>query len=191
MIKRIDSVLDQVQTHVLVFVLVAIIGMTFLAAWLYLFKAPMAEFQRLAVQVEKSRVDRDRQQRTDVGNLLNDARVEIDSLRSRLYGKREHVSSNEMIPYIIARLNGLAQGLRVNLLGVKPSQVQQVLMFDEVAFDVSVSGNYIDIVTWLKGVERELHPMVVKQFDMLNSNTPGELQIRLRIVSYRPREEIG
>ena len=57
-------------------------------------------------------------------------------------------------------------------------------MFEEIAFDISVTGKYLDIIIWLRKVEDELHPMVVKKFKMAGSN--DGLQTNLRIVSYRP-----
>ena len=188
---RIDELLDQMQTRVLILTLVSVMALTVLGAWIYLFQSPVKEFSNLVATVKKSRIDRDRQRSTDVVHLLDSTRERVELLRSELYGSHASVAPNEMVPFIIGQLDQLSNGLDVQLLGVKPGQVSQVLMFEELAFEVSVSGKYRDIVAWLNLVERDLHPLVVKQFDMVNGNEKGTLLTRLRIVSYRPGSHTG
>ena len=186
MTARIDKLLDRIDTRALIAVLASIVGTTFLVSYLYFFKTPVGEFNQLGKLIEKTKINRDRQRQTDVYDILQTTTDEVAALRDQLYGKGEHIPANEMVPFIIGRLDRLSGGQNVQLRSVTPRPIQKVLMFEEIAFDLIVVGKFLDVVTWLRNVEDELNPMIVKQFDMLSTNTGGKLQTKLRIVSYRP-----
>lgn len=182
----IHKLLDILDGRVLLAVFGSIIGATFLASYLYLFKSPIAEFNQLGKLVERTRINRDRQRQSDVRDLLQTTADEVATLRNKLYGKGEYIPASEMVPFIIGRLDRLSGGQNVQLRSVTPRPTQKVLMFEEIAFDIIVIGKFLDIVTWLRNVEDELSPMIVKQFYMLNTNSDSQLKTKLRLVSYRP-----
>ena len=63
-----------------------------------------------------------------------------------------------------------------------------MLSFTEMPFDVEVTGRYFDLFAWLQDAERELRPMVVKQFQLIPHPQEKLLQMSLRVVSYQPLE---
>jgi len=189
MATSIDKLVDKIDTRALLIVFVSIVAATSLGSYLYLFKTPVVEFNQLGKLIEKTRIDRDRQRQSDVYDILQTTTAEVAALRDKLHGQGEYIPANEMVPFIIGRLDRLSGGQNVQLRSVTPRPTQKVLMFEEIAFDLIVIGKYLDLVTWLRNVEVELNPMIVKQFDMLNTNTGSELQTRLRIVSYRPAKD--
>ena len=184
-----NELIDQIDTRMLVLIAVSMFGMTCLAAYLYVFKAPVSEYREVTALIERSRVDQQRHQRSDVHSILQATRQEVEGLNEKLYGAGEDITTREMIPFIIGRLDRLSEGTDIQLMSVTPGQTGRVLMFDEVSFEVSVSGNYLDLVSWLRVVEEELHPMIVKQFEMTGGQAGEKLLTRLKIVSYRPGAE--
>ena len=182
----INGLLDQVDKRMAAFIIFSLFGMTLLAAYLYLFKMPIGELDEVRTLVERSRIDRNRQQTTDVQSILRQTQDEVAGLREQLYGPGENVAAKEMVPFIIRRLDQLSGQSNIRLMSVTPGQTSRVLMFDELAFEVSVSGNYLNLVNWLGTVEQELHPMVVKQFEMKSGQAGDKLLAQLKIVSYRP-----
>ncbi len=182
------DVLQQVQPRVLLLTMMAVGILTLLAAYFYLFKAPIVEFVQLRqiltqslldMEAEKTGLD-DRQ----IGRIQN----EIEGLKTRLYGKGSELSPSQMVPYVIGELDRLSGPHQVQLISVKPGSVVRVLMFEEVPFDIEVTGKYFDLFSWLQRVEVELRPMVVKQIKLAPLGRQDSLKMKLRVVSYRPSE---
>ncbi len=57
-------------------------------------------------------------------------------------------------------------------------------MFEEVPFEVEIVGGYFSLYDWLRDVEAELGPMVVKQY-RISSEERDLTRMSLTMVSYR------
>jgi type IV pilus assembly protein PilO len=183
------ALFQSVQPRIVALVMLAALGLTLLGSYLYLLKGPMADFSRLREQRATSVEELNKENRDLDGAAIVRLERQIETLKDRLYGKGGSLSPSDMVPYVIGQLDRIARHQGVQLESVKPGEMQTVLMFEEVPFDVQVQGAYRPIYAWLQEVERELRPMVVKQFRITPASNSGRLQMTLRIVSYRFSEQ--
>ena len=116
-------------------------------------------------------------------------RETIAELRTELYGGSSRLPPEKMESYIVDRLDRISASHEVELVGVTPGEAQEVLMFDEVPYDVRVEGDYFALFRWLREVERELRPMVVKEFNIRPLADTEAVAMKLRLASYRQKGE--
>lgn len=164
-------------------VLVAVLGLVGTAGYLYLLKAPLLELS--GTQDEFFNLRRAHPADEPVEARVATVEAELDALRAKLQGAGPKLAANEMVAFVIGRLDKLARRQRVQLVSVEPGNVAKVFEFDEIPFHVEVVGGYFHLVDWLHDAERELGPMVIKSFDI--APAPGEdlRRMRLTMVSYR------
>ncbi len=167
----------------------ALLVAALLAAWFWLIRPPLGEYRALNAARERS-------VRDIAGLEASVDRREIDTLLERigtleqvLQAGRDGASANEMMADIIGTLDRLAGEHGVVLTGVKPGQAGEVLSFEEQPFDVEATGRYFDLIAWLRAAERDLRPMLIKQFRFRAvDDRGGGLAVSVRVVSYRVRE---
>lgn len=116
--------------------------------------------------------------------------AEIAALETRLQGSLPGLTTEQMVVALVARLDRLARRHGVVLAGVKPGERRQVLMFEEVSFDIKAMGTYIPLVAWLDDVQSDLGPLVVTRFDIKAGAPDKPLDMDLKIAAYRaaPKE---
>jgi type IV pilus assembly protein PilO len=175
--------LKQLQPRVLFLILFAAIALTATAAYLYVLKKPLAEYRRL----RQTRTLLEVEVANGAQNSLEVARLtaEVEALERRLRSGGEAVPVNQMVAHIIDQLDRISGHHTVQLVGVRPGESKEVFMFEEVPFDVEITGGYFSLYDWLREVELELGPMVVKQFDIAPEQKTENTRMRLTMVSYR------
>ena len=178
--------LSRLQPRLLGLVFGATLGLTLLAAYLYVLKKPVAEYRRH----QQTRLLLEGEVRNGAGNSeeIQTLTAAVEALERQLLSGSDAVPVNQMVAHIIGQLDRISSNHQVELIGVKPGQRKKVFMFEEVPFEVEIKGGYFSLYDWLREVEQELGPMVVKQFT-ITPEAPGDMtRIRLTVVSYRPLE---
>jgi Tfp pilus assembly protein PilO len=120
-------------------------------------------------------------------------RDDLDSLEHRLHGDTVNLPENQLEAFIIGHLQNISWRNNIQLLGVKPGKGNKVHIFDEVPFEVEVSGDYFDLFNWLQNLGEDLGFVVVKHFTIrpLDQNeTSPRLTAKLTIVSYREESDV-
>ena len=115
-------------------------------------------------------------------------RTSVNKLDQALHGDMVNLPENEMESFIIGRLQTISWRNNVELLRVTPGNGSSVRVFEEVLFDVVVSGDYFDIYNWLHALGDELGFVVVKHFELRaepGSKSGERLKADFIIVSYR------
>jgi Tfp pilus assembly protein PilO len=185
-----QSGLLELQPRFIALMLGAIIALTSTAAYLYLFKHDLKELKEMRQLHSKSQRTVNRQEQA-LGNLeIETVRQEIADLKFKLYGKRARQHPGQMVSFIIGELDVVAAKNRVQLVSVKPGAPSQVLIFEEIPFDIEVRGRYFDLYQWLLDAEQQLRPMVVKKFHLIPPSQGDIIRMELRIVSYLPPDAI-
>jgi hypothetical protein len=113
---------------------------------------------------------------------------DVDGLVKRLHGDMVNMPKNQMEAFIIGRLQRISWRNNMELRSVKPGKGGAVHMFEEVLFDVEVSGEYFDLYAWLQELGEELGYVVVKHFSIgqqSGADAGARVKARLTIVSYR------
>lgn len=124
----------------------------------------------------------------DLQQEMDSLQQQADALIQRLHGDMINMPVNQMEAFIIGRLQGISWRNNMVLQTVTPGKGDVVRMFEEVLFDVEVSGEYFDLFAWLQDLSEELGYVVVKHFSIAmenNKDSNTRLNARFTIVSYR------
>ncbi|MCZ6887598.1 MAG: hypothetical protein O7H39_03805 [Gammaproteobacteria bacterium] len=176
---------QHVPPRSLAMLLAVAFALTGLAGHLYVLKKPMGYL----AEARDTFFDLRRSHPSDqpIEARIRSVEASTAALREKLQGAGPSLAANEMVAFVIGRLDRLAQSRRVQLISVEPGDIAEVFEFDEIPFHVEVVGGYFRLVAWLHDAERDLGPMVVKSFD-IEPVAPGDTRrMRLTMVSYRPR----
>lgn len=182
--------LGRIEPRMIVLVMASAIVLTALAAYLYLFKPDLKALAQLAEMQDRALSSLSAKQQALGSEDPQALRAEVDGLEDQLFGKQQRLPPAQMVSYIISELDHVSRETGVELLGVKPGAGARVLNFDEIPFDIEVRGAFAGLYRWLRAAEQELRPMVVKQFHMLPNKQSGRVDMHLRVVSYRPGEDL-
>jgi len=123
-----------------------------------------------------------------LGNEMAELKDRIESLNRKLHGDMVNLPKNQMESFIIGRLQGISWRNHVELLSVTPGVGGRVQLFEEVLFNVRISGDYFDLYQWLQDMREELGYVVVKQFSITpapSAEGVQRLNAAFTIVSYR------
>ncbi len=178
----------QVRPEALTAGSVALVALMSLAAYIYVLKPSLKEYRGLlrdrATATVGLRSDGGRGAAPTPAALSQ----EVEELRTRLYGGSSAVPLREMESYVIQTLDRISARHDVELVGVRPREIGQVLMFDELPYDVEVTGSYLRLWDWLRAIETELRPMVVNSYELSRTQSADPVSLTLRLVAYRARE---
>lgn len=175
----------------LFFILVAFaFTVTLLGAYLYLFKREVLEISRLRAEKHEILDEFELQKAQLADTRIRALQAEVAELGTALYGQGGQMTPSQLISYVIAKLDGLSSRRGVQLLSIRPEARSQIALFEETPFSIEVKGAYRELYAWLQDAERELHPMVVKQFQIAPAGRAGgSLAMTVRVVSYRALED--
>ena len=116
----------------------------------------------------------------------------IESIRTRLRGDMANLPENKMEAYIIGELQNISWNHEINLIGVKPVEGNQIQMFQEILFNVQISGAYFDLYEWLKDLRSQLGFIVINnlELNLINERDKDALLLmKLTIASYKSVQE--
>ncbi len=112
----------------------------------------------------------------------------VERLGRQLHGDMMGLPEKQLEGFIIGRLQEISWRHGVELVGVRPSKGKKVQIFQELLFEVEVSGDYFAFFDWLREVGKELGFVVVKHYVIrpIERNKPDpRLAVKLTMVSYR------
>ncbi len=183
----INYIQNNVEPRMLIFLMLSIIALTLTGSFVYVFKEPLKSYQQNHRMLELLQGEVTRGVPIDVE--IAKVGKTIEELNLSLHGSGPKLPVNQMIAYVIGKLDLIARRHAVQLASVSPDKSTQVFMFEEIPFHVEITGSYFSLFDWLHDVENELGPMVVKQFDIEAMPKQGQRRMKLVVVSYRAGEE--
>ncbi len=183
-----DRWLRQLRPEGWIALMAAVAVLTVLAVYLYLLKPSVSRYRELAGIWSPVALESAQDNAASNERRMEELEAEIEALRGRLYGRTSTLPLEQMESHVIAQLDAISRRQRVQLVSVTPGAIGQVLMFDELPYDVDVRGDYFALFDWLRAVEDELRPMVVKRFQLAEDARTQRISMTLRLVSYRPAE---
>lgn len=125
---------------------------------------------------------------SSIASELTSLHDEVVSLEQQLHGDTVNLPENQLEAFIIGRLQSISWRNNMQLLGIRPGKGNKVHIFEEILFEVEISGDYFDLFNWLDDLGEDLGFVVVKHFTIrpLDQNdTSPRLNAKLTIVSYR------
>jgi Tfp pilus assembly protein PilO len=177
-----------IQPKMLVFLLASLLLLTLTAAYLYLLKKPFSEYKQS--QQTLVLLENELETGLSLSNLIEASQQSITELDKQLYGSSQQRPINQIIAFVIGKLDQIADKNSVKLVSVKPGNVENRQIFQELPFIIELSGSYLSLYDWLNDVENVLGPIVVKQFSISPKNSTENRQMQLTIVSYRFEKKI-
>lgn len=176
---------QQVKPQMLLIMLVALTLLAITASYLYVIKQPLQEMRQSQQTLELLQNEVDNGAPVQSQNDMEMQQKLIDQLNVKLHGTGPKLPVNQMVAYVIGELDRIAGHHQVTLSSVKPESPQSLFTFREMPFQVEISGDYFNLFAWLKDIEQELGPIIIKQFDITPSGSTVERRMVLTLVAYQ------
>ena len=179
---RIAARLYRLEPRMLLLVMGATILFIGLESWMLVLRQPLADWTRL--KSERAGLERPATAADRVPAEIVRLEQDITALTRKLQGNGPQLAEDQMVVYVIDRLDHIAARHGARLGSVRPAATKRILMFDEVSFDIKVSGKYQSLYQWMRDTEEELGPLVVTKFSM-QTDTASVLTMDLKLAAYR------
>jgi Tfp pilus assembly protein PilO len=168
---RAAELLKNIDARVIAIVMLMLVCLILVEGWMLVLRAPYAEFRsiRATHQALATSVQQSQQQ----GSELRKVASELKLLSAKLSGQlRVPASDDELVAALMAALDQSAARYGIALSGMKPGQRRQVSVFEEVAFEVTGNGNYLQLCRWMLDFEQTLGgSATITEFDMKATET--------------------
>jgi Tfp pilus assembly protein PilO len=182
----VDQLLGTLRPEAALAALGALVALTLLAGHLYVIKPSLTKLRALDIEGSRDSLENVTAAVAEGEVAIATLEVELAELRDRLYGGPSDLPPEKTESYIIDRLDRISEQHAVELVSVRPGDGKEVLMFDELLYEVEVKGRFFALVAWLREMEDELRPMVVNEFELRPESEAGSVAMKLRLASYRP-----
>ncbi len=158
-------------------------GLLILAAYLYVFKAPLKQYIDLS---KTHQMLSENAQRVDtLPQQIRALEQQVSQLTRQIHGKAPPLPTNQLIAHMIGELGRLAAQHQLDLLSVQPGETYEVRMFKALPFDLQVEGKYSALYAWLIDVEQYLGPLIVDHFRLEPKDDAERILMQLKLSSYR------
>lgn len=155
------------------------------ALWTYGVKAPLANLR--ALQAEQLRLGAASADPARLGAQLASLGSDTQALAKRL-GAGPAQPATQLMVGLIGEIGALARAQGVQLHSAAPLPGQRSLAFEQLGFEVDVTGSYASLLAWMASIERARPNLSVAGFDMRAAKTPGQIDMKIRIAAFRPQE---
>ena len=119
---------------------------------------------------------------------LQEQHEKISDLNYRLHGDMAGLPVRQIESYVVGRLQRISWGNSVELVSVEPRLGDRVEIFQEMVFNVQLSGQYGDLYQWLWEARNELGFVVVKEYGLERRDNDDDeplLLADLSLATYR------
>ena len=186
MSPRLITTLSRLDSRLLLAAMLFIIGLVAVEGWLLVLSKPFAEYRTLIKSGETLSASLTKLPRkdSDLGQLAE----ELRQVSERLTGQMPVLTPDDQLASeVMSSLDRSAAENRITLTGIRPGLRRQVLEFEEVSFDVSAQGKYLQLCQWLLDFERTLgRNATVSEFTMKSADEGRQVALNLKAVLYRP-----
>jgi len=128
----------------------------------------------------------------DLDREIAELQSHVDSLQKELLGDTASLPENQLEAFIIGQLQSISWRNNIQLLGVKPGRGGNIHKFQELQFKIGISGDYLDLFSWLNEMNEKLRFVVLKDFALRPlewDKKDPRLKMELTIASYRNAED--
>lgn len=176
------ALLRQVNPRMLAFLLVSIFLLVLTASYLYILKRPFQDMR----QAKQTLVLLESELQTGIplDSQIQTFQTQVAELNKQLHGNGKNLPLNQMIAFVIGELDRISAVHHVKLISVEPGNAEKVFLFQELPFQLVVTGNYFKLFDWLNQVEHELGPFVAQEFELTSESDPAVRRFTLTLVFY-------
>lgn len=186
MMGRLTMALGKLDSRLRVGLLLVIVSLLIFEGWMLVLRKPYAEYKQIQTTRESlaDGLNQYSNQPTDLSKMAD----ELKQLSDRLSGQLNvPASDDKMAASLIEALDKSALLHGITLSSVKPGERKQVSVFEEVAFEVSAKGRYLELCKWMLNFGETLgNSASVTEFDIKSANEGQLVTLSLKIALYRP-----
>jgi Tfp pilus assembly protein PilO len=186
MMERAVNALGKLNPRLVLGVMLLIVGLLAFEGWILLLRKPYAEY--LQITATRATLTSALHQSPDHSSELGTLASELRQLSEKLSGELLlPASDDKMAASLMEALDHSAALHNVTLSGVKPRERKQVSVFEEVSFDVSAKGAYLQLCAWMLDFGKTLgNNATITEFDMKSADDGRQVVLTLKIALYRP-----
>lgn len=183
--------LGKLNPRLITGLMVFVISLLIFEGWILVLRKPFTEYQQTHVKLSALQ-DRLNQSPNPAGEQ-NLAAGELKQLTGKLSGQlRLPGSDDEVAAALLAALDQSASQYSVRLASVSPKERKRVSVFDELAFEVSASGSYLQLSNWMINFQKAMgNNASVSEFEMKTADDNAQVSVALTIAVYRPSKPSG
>jgi Tfp pilus assembly protein PilO len=161
-----------------------------LAGWTLALRQPYAQYRQLGSN--RAALSVALGQTPDPGRELGPLALELKRLSDKLNGGWSlPVADDVMAASLMKALDRSAAGHGVLLAGIKPKARRQVAVFEEVSFEVSASGSYLQLGAWMLDFDQVMgHKASITAFAMKTLDAGRQVALTLDVALYRPVQPV-
>ncbi len=191
MMRRIVDVLARLDPRLVIGAMLLVPCLLAFEGWVLVIRQPLAEFMH--ARTNRAALAASLQQSPDAAAELARMSRELQELSEKLSGQlRLPASDDQIAAALMAALDQSASKHGLRLSGLKPGEKKQVSGFEEVSFEVSASGAYLQLCDWMLDFERTLgNNASVTEFDMKSMGEGGRVALSMNVALYRPLKPAG
>ena len=184
--KKAVQALGKLDPRLVIGLMLLFVVFMAIEGWMLLLRKPYADYQQILSSRESlsTSLQQSPNQLNELGNLAND----LKHLSAKLSGElRLPASDDKMAASLMEALDRSASMHGVTLISVKPRERKLISVFEEVSFDVSAKGSYLNLCEWMLDFARTLgNNATVTEFDMKSVDEGKQVALSLNIALYRP-----
>jgi Tfp pilus assembly protein PilO len=181
------ALLKQVNPRMLAFLLVSVFLLMLVASYLYILKRPVQEMRQAKQTL--ALLESELQTGVPLDSQIQTFQNSVADLNKQLHGGGKNLPINQMIAFVIGRLDSISVSHNVKLISVEPRGAEKIFLFQEMPFHLVVIGNYFKLFDWLNQVERELGPFAVQEFEITPEPDSTMRRFTLTLVFYHFAEK--
>lgn len=186
MMQRVLDAIEKMNPRLAMLLALLIFGMLAAEGWLLLLRKPYMEYQQIAAT--RASLSTTLSQSSDRSSELGRLSAELKQLTEQLSGELKlPASDDKMAASLMEALDHSAAAHEILLSGVKPLERKQVSVFEEVSFDITAKGKYLQLCEWMLGFRKTLgNNATITEFDMKSADEGRQVMLTLKIALYRP-----
>ncbi|OIN05589.1 type 4a pilus biogenesis protein PilO [Oceanisphaera psychrotolerans] len=119
---------------------------------------------------------------------LAQLRSEVETLRRTIHGDMAQRPAKQLGSHVIESLQNLSWQNQMQLTSLVPRTGSRIDAFQELIFDIELSGSYMDFYRWIRELNDQLGFVIISAFDMRPVRTQSDgthIDIKLTIVAYK------
>ena len=186
MIKNAAQALSKLNPQLLSAMMLLIVMLILFEGWVLVLRKPLAEYKQVidSKEVLKSSL----QVNVNQSGELELVTAELRQLTEQLNGELRLPGSDDQIAAsLMESLDQSAATHHVILASLKPKEKKQVSVFEEVSFEVSAKGSYLQLCAWMLDFATVLgKSATVSDFEMKSADEGKQVTLVLNIGLYRP-----
>jgi hypothetical protein len=155
------------------------------ALWFYTLRAPLAALR--AVRADQAGLVAAAGDPRLLAAQVAALDADTQALAKRIGGVPGQSAAQQAVG-MLGEAGALAQAHGIKLHGAAPAPEQQFLAFTEIGVDTQASGSYAALLAWMQAIERSPAGLSIAGFDMHAAETPGQVDMKIRIAALRPQE---